>query len=104
MCSSSRGNRAVLDAEQALGDLIERTRTLTLVDEVKAKCAAAGRTVLGEGLSRVSGRLGDDQRNLQARLESSAKSIDRDQLTKQLGDALGSAEVAHDAGDEDDGD
>jgi hypothetical protein len=96
--------RPVAEAEQALGDLIARTRTLALVEESRAKLGAAGRTVLGEGLSRVTGRLTEDQLRLRSELGRSSKSIDRDQLTKQLGDVLGSGEIAHEDGDEDDED
>jgi CHAD domain-containing protein len=96
--------RPVAEAEQALGDLIERTRTLALVEESRAKLAAAGRTVLGEGLSRVTGRLAEEQLRLRGELGRLTKGIDRDQLTKQLGDVFGSGEVAHEEGDEDDED
>jgi CHAD domain-containing protein len=89
-----QGNRAVLDAEQALGNLIERTRTLTLVADARTTLSSSGRTVLGEGLTRVAGRLEDEQRGLRTKLEHAAKGFDRDQLTKQLGDALGSGEIA----------
>ena len=94
--------RPVAEAEQALGALIERTRTLALVEESRTKLSAAGRAVLGEGLARVSGRLADDQHRLRSELGRSAKNIDRDQLTKQLGDLLGSGEVSHEVAAADD--
>jgi CHAD domain-containing protein len=96
--------RPVAEAEQALGDLIARTRTLALVEESRAKLSAAGRAVLGEGLSRVTGRFAEDQVRLRGELARASKSIDRDQLAKQLGDVLGSAEVVHEDSEEDDED
>jgi CHAD domain-containing protein len=96
--------RPVAAAEQALGDLIERTRTLALVEEARGKLNAGGRVVLGEGLSRVASRLADEQARLRGELGKSSKSIDRDQLSKQLGDIVGSGEVPPEASDEDDED
>ena len=92
--------RPVADLEQALGDLILRTRTLKLVDEARGKLADAGRTVLTEGMTRVAGRIGDEQRELRERLSGLRQRIDRDLLTKQLDDALASGEATHDDADE----
>ncbi len=96
--------RPVADLEQALGDLILRTRTLKLVDESRSKLAEAGRTVLSEGMTRVAGRLGDEQRELRDRLGGLRQRVDRDLLTKQLDDALASGDAAHDEPDENDED
>jgi CHAD domain-containing protein len=90
--------------EQALGDLVARTRTLKLVDESRAKLAEAGRTVLNEGANRVSGRIGDEQRELRERLSGLQQQLDRELLTKQLDDALSTGKAAHDDSDESDED
>jgi CHAD domain-containing protein len=81
--------KPVKELEQLLGDGLDRSRTLLLLEERRAQLAGGGRSVLSDGLSSTIERLTQERRGLADRFGKRAKSFDREKLAGEVQRALG---------------